>query len=74
MKTYPLTIDGKPAQTGRTSNVLNPADGTVVGIAPEGDVTLLDQAVQAARRALPAWSALPDADRAAALSKVAVAR
>lgn len=53
------------------SDVLNPADGTPVGACPEGDVDLLDQAVAAARRALPGWSALPDADRAAALTKVA---
>lgn len=71
MQTYSLMIDGKAAKTSRTSNVLNPADGTVVGACPEGDVALLDQAVAAARRALPAWSALPDADRAAALNKVA---
>ncbi len=71
MPTYSLMIDGKPAKTSRTSDVLNPADGTVVGACPEGDVALLDQAVAAARRALPAWSALPDADRAAALGKVA---
>ena len=71
MPTYSLTIDGKAATTSRTSNVLNPADGPVVGVCPDGDVALLDQAVAAARRALPAWSALPDADRAAALVRVA---
>ena len=71
MQTYSLMIDGKAAKTSRTANVLNPADGTVVGVCPEGDVVLLDQAVAAARRALPAWSALPDADRAAALNNVA---
>ena len=71
MQTYSLTIDGKATPTARTSNILNPADGTLVAACPEGDIALLDQAVDAARRALPAWSALPDADRAAALNRVA---
>jgi len=71
MPTYPLTIDGQAATTTRTSNVLNPADGSLVGRCPEGTVALLDQAVRAARAALPGWSALPDADRAAALGRVA---
>ncbi len=71
MQTYSLTIDGKATPTARTSDILNPADGTLVAACPEGDIALLDQAVDAARRALPAWSALPDADRAAALNKVA---
>ncbi len=71
MPTYSLTIDGKPAKTRRTTNIQNPATGALVAVCPEGDVELLDQAVEAARRALPGWSALPDADRAAALTKVA---
>ncbi len=71
MPTYSLTIDGKPARTRRTTNIQNPATGALVAVCPEGDVDLLDLAVEAARRALPGWSGLPDADRAAALTKVA---
>ena len=44
MQTYSLTIDGKAATTARTSNILNPADGTLVAACPEGDIALLDRA------------------------------
>ncbi len=71
MTTYSLTIDGKPAKTNRTFNVLNPADESVVAACPQGTVELLDEAVAAARRALPAWSALSDADRVAKLNQIA---
>src|SRR5262245_4183040 len=69
--TYSLTIDGQHVFTPKTFDVLNPADGSVVAACPEGDVTLLDQAVAAARRALPDWSARPDAERVAALNQIA---
>jgi acyl-CoA reductase-like NAD-dependent aldehyde dehydrogenase len=68
---YSLIIDGEPVATERTFDVLNPADGTVVAACPEGNVELLDRAVAAARKALPRWSAVPDADRVAALTRIA---
>ena len=68
---YSLTIDGKAAAAGTTTDVLNPADGSVVAACPQGDVNLLDQAVAAASRALPGWSARPDAERVAALNGIA---
>ena len=71
MQSYSLTIDGKAAPTVSTFEVRNPADGTLVAACPQGSVALLDQAVRAARRALPAWSALPDAARAAKLLEIA---
>lgn len=71
MSHYALTIDGKPVTTMKTFNVLNPADGTVVGACPQGNVALLDEAVAAARAAFPGWAALPDASRAAKLLEIA---
>ncbi len=70
-ETYPLTIDGRPVATTRTFEVINPADGSVIAACPEGDLALLDQAVVAARRALADWSGRPDAERVAALNRIA---
>lgn len=50
-------IGGKPERgtSGRTSSVTNPATGRVTGEVVLADATDLDQAVQAARGAFPAW-------------------
>ncbi len=71
MSHYSLTIGGKPATTTNTFNVLNPADETVVAACPEGTTALVDEAVASARRAFPAWAALPDSERVAKLLAVA---
>jgi acyl-CoA reductase-like NAD-dependent aldehyde dehydrogenase len=71
MTTFHLTIDGRPAVTGASFNVLNPADETVVAACPQGDIQLVDAAVGAARRAFKQWSAVPDAERVAKLNAIA---
>lgn len=71
MTAYTLTIDGKPAKTARTFSVVNPADESIVAMCPEGTTELVDLAVASARRALPQWSATPDAQRAAHLMAIA---
>lgn len=71
MTSYQLIIDGKPATTQATFNVLNPADETVVAACPEGTIALVDAAVAAARRAFPKWAAVPDAERVAKLNAIA---
>jgi len=71
MSAFTLTIDGKPASTGATFDVVNPADETVVAACPLGNNELLDTAVAAARRAFPKWSAVPDSERVAKLNAVA---
>lgn len=50
-------IGGKPERgtSGRTSPVTNPATGRVTGEVALADATDIDQAVQAARSAFPAW-------------------
>ena len=47
MTTYRLTIDGQPAVTATTFDVLNPADETVVAACPQGNTQLIDAAVAA---------------------------
>jgi len=71
MTAYNLTIDGRPVTTPTTFDVINPADETVVAACPQGTIQLMDAAVAAARRAFPAWSALPDAERVARLNAIA---
>jgi acyl-CoA reductase-like NAD-dependent aldehyde dehydrogenase len=71
MTTFNLIIDGKPAPTTATFDVLNPADETVVAACPQGNTQLVDAAVAAARRAFPKWSAVPDAERVAKLNAIA---
>src|SRR5258708_5925525 len=71
MADYALIIGGKRVNTEQTFNVLNPADGAVVGACPQGTAALLDQAVGAGRQALPGWAALPDETRSAKLLEIA---
>ena len=71
MATYALTIAGKRVETAQTFKVFNPADESVVAECPQGTVALLDQAVDAARGALPGWSALSAEVRAAKLMEIA---
>ncbi len=58
-------IDGKlvgPA-TGKTFDVLNPANLQVIGQAAEGEAEDVDRAVQAAARVQKAWAATPARER-----------
>jgi acyl-CoA reductase-like NAD-dependent aldehyde dehydrogenase len=71
MSAYTLTIGGKPAATLKSFNVVNPADESVVAPCPQATIELVDEAVACARRALPLWAAVPDAERAAKLMAMA---
>ena len=44
-------------------DVTNPADGSVISRVPLSPATAVDRAVQAAKRAFPAWSSLPIKER-----------
>ncbi|MBO3746690.1 CoA-acylating methylmalonate-semialdehyde dehydrogenase [Streptosporangiaceae bacterium NEAU-GS5] len=56
MKLVSHWIDGASAVTGgRTSDVFNPATGAVSGQADLADEATVDRAVEAAKRAFPAW-------------------
>src|SRR5260221_7518528 len=52
------------AQGGKTMEVKNPANGSVVDSVPRGSVADVNAAVEAAAKAFPAWAALPPTKRA----------
>lgn len=52
-------------------DVINPATGAVAGTCPAQTSEDLDAAVAAARKAFPAWAATSEADRQAALMRIA---
>ncbi|WP_240670267.1 aldehyde dehydrogenase family protein [Actinoplanes solisilvae] len=60
-----------PGSSGRTIEVLNPANGEVVGETPAGTAEDVDRAVAAARAAFPGWAATPPAERAAVVRRIA---
>ncbi len=59
-------IDGRmvAGQSGRFGDVFNPASGEVSGKVALGSAADVDQAVAAAAKAFPAWSAMPPLRRA----------
>jgi acyl-CoA reductase-like NAD-dependent aldehyde dehydrogenase len=56
---FTMTIAGKPEACKETFPVLNPANGQVLGYAPECTADLLDTAVASAHEAREAWRADP---------------
>ncbi|MEV5727663.1 aldehyde dehydrogenase family protein [Streptomyces pharetrae] len=65
-----MYIDGawRPAAGADVIDVVNPVDGRVIGQVPAGTALDVDDAVRAARTALPGWAATPPAERAARLT------
>ncbi len=71
--TFRMLIDGKLVGGASTLEVFNPATGSVFETCPRANEAQLDVAVAAAKRAFPAWRALPLAERRERLEKVAAA-
>jgi len=71
LQTYPNIIDKRPVTSERSFESKNPATGETIGLVPHSTREQVAQAVQAARRAQPAWAARSDADRRAIVNKVA---
>lgn len=69
--TYAMLIDGKLEPGAETLDVVNPATGARLDVAPRASRAQLDRAVDAARRAFPGWAATPLDDRRAALVRIA---
>jgi phenylacetaldehyde dehydrogenase len=70
--TYRLLIGGERVDgAGGAYDIVNPATEAVVGEAPEASTAQVDQAVQAAADAFPAWSRTKPEERAALLNKAA---
>ena len=68
-----MTIDGQPVAGETVFDVLNPATGESVAQAPDCSQAQLDLAVNAARKAFPAWAATPLSTRRALLLQLAAA-
>lgn len=66
-------IDGeaREAASGRWLDVFDPATGETFAQVARGDAADTEAAVEAARSAFPAWSALPNSERARWLEKLA---
>jgi aminomuconate-semialdehyde/2-hydroxymuconate-6-semialdehyde dehydrogenase len=66
-------IDGeaREAASGRWLPVFDPATGTAFAEVASGDMQDVEAAISAAERAYPAWSALPNFERARWLEKLA---
>ncbi len=69
----PNLVDGRlaPPVTQRWLEVHEPATGEVVAHVPDSDAADVEAAVAAAKRAFPAWSATPAAERARHLLRLA---
>lgn len=67
---YLMTIDGQPTDSERHLGVINPANEQVIAQVPDASREQLDAAVAAARRAFPAWSAMPVAQRQALVADI----
>ena len=64
-KVYTNFVDGQfAAPTEGAVEVYNPANGNLLALTPEASDAEVDRAVRAARRAQPAWEALPPIERA----------
>src|SRR5689334_18500300 len=72
-KTFKNFIDGESvaAAEGRTSDVLNPADGKAFATAPDSTGEDIERAVKAARAAFDGWSNATPATRSEALLNLA---
>ena len=68
---FTMTIGGEAVAGAASFNVLNPANETVVGVAPDCSREQLDQVVAAARKAFPGWAATPFAERQKAVQAMA---
>ena len=68
-----LLIDGALVDGATTIDVINPATGKAFAKSPKADVTQAEAAIAAAKRAFPAWAALPFPDRAKKVGAFAAA-
>jgi acyl-CoA reductase-like NAD-dependent aldehyde dehydrogenase len=66
-----MIIDGKKVSADESFPVINPATEEVIAQCPRATAEHVDQAVAAARRAFPSWSATPDAERSRIVHAIA---
>lgn len=68
---FRMLIDGRMVAADAQIDVVNPATGEVFAAAPDCDAAVLDQAVEAGRRAFAGWRRTPIEERQACLLKAA---
>jgi acyl-CoA reductase-like NAD-dependent aldehyde dehydrogenase len=68
---YKLLIGGRLVPGTGMMDIINPATEEVLAQAPRANLAQADEAVAAAKRAFPAWSATPLQERAAVLRRLA---
>ena len=71
MKVFNMTIGGNSISASDHFDVINPADESVVASCPHATEQLVDEAVAAAKNALPSWASMPDEERSALLMRLA---
>lgn len=71
MSDYSMLINGESVGAENSIEVLNPATEAVIATVPEASPAQLDEAVAAARLALPGWSAQSMDERRALILKIA---
>jgi len=71
METYQTLLKQITPETGTSREVLDPATGEVVGSAPVQGIPELEQAIDRAVAAQPAWAARSHEERSAILNRVA---
>ena len=71
MSDYSMLINGESVTAENTFEVINPATETVITTVPEASLTQLNEAVTAARQALPGWSGQSMDERRALILKIA---
>jgi acyl-CoA reductase-like NAD-dependent aldehyde dehydrogenase len=71
MPSYELLINGKMVPGARTLDVINPATEGLAGTCSRASASQLDEAVDAAEAAFPAWAATPIEERRSVLLKIA---
>src|SRR5215211_7059520 len=71
-QTYPIIINGEDQTTGATFEVRAPADrNLLLGVFQKGSKAEVDEAVVAAKAAVPAWSSRPYQERVAIMRRAA---
>ncbi|OCC23398.1 aldehyde dehydrogenase [Croceicoccus estronivorus] len=71
MPKYRMLIDGKLVDGAQTLDVINPATGEAFTQVARADEAQVLEAIAAAKRAQPAWAALPIDERRASLHRLA---
>lgn len=67
---YTMTIDGRAALSPTTIEAHNPATEDAIATFPDATRDQLEEAVAAARRAFPAWSSRPIAERQSLVARI----